>query len=643
MARRNHARLRAIGVSAVVALALLLAGRQLAVTGWYSASPMYRAQVDALLAGRLALSEAPEALFHDLAWTSDGVQQVWGLGVPAWQTPFELAGRVIGVTPFPNRVPLLAWLTLMVYVLVRALWPREPSEPWWLGAGAILITALLPAFVTLIRGRVGIYEEAAIYAYAAAMILLGSVLRLAAAPTRWRFFVLLACAGLAGFVRPPAWSYGFATAIVASALWLRHRGRRGLVEVAIGGALFAAGGAAIYATNAARFGSGTEFGHRLNLQSLPGNLYATRFSYPMASASLPEAALELAASLFDRPELRARGGFFQKNLHHGVSQKPRWREYYFTTYAWGYVPLLVAGLVLGGLAWRRRDGPSVANDPMSRWLFAWALLALVPLLAFYLRAPFVSSRYQLDLAPAFAALLVVAWRGGARWLAPRRHGAWVACGVLVAAWIYSVVTARTATPRSADPIDREAAVRATALISDAVKSPRELPAAYDLADPWLPVHTDLLQAFERCTGDRCLRGERAADSEQWVVTETVAGGVVATHRPPPTIYLNLYRWNLETGQMPPATYAFVENPRFIELEVSTTDGATADWARDVRARVGLVPLTLVSTKPSSRGTTLRFEAPNLPRGLVAAFFAFGPDDELHKPMSRIAVHAIRWR
>lgn len=628
----------------LVALGLLVIGAQIAPDGTYSASPMYRAQVDALLAGRLALSDAPEALFHDLAWTADGVQQVWGLGVPAWQTPFELAGRVVGLAPFPDRVPLLVWLALMIYVLVRALWRREPSEPWWLGAGAILITALLPAFVTLIRGRVGIYEEAAIYAYAAALILLGSVVRLASAPTRWRFLLLLGCAGLIGFVRPPAWGYGVATAVVASALWLRHRGRRGLVEVAIGGALFAGGGVALYATNAARFGDGFEFGHRLNLQSLPGNLYATRFSYPMARASVPEAALELAASLFDRPELRARGGFFQKHLHHGVSQKPRWREYYFTTYAWGYVPLLVAGLVLGGLAWRRRDGPpSTANDPLSRWLFAWAVIALVPLVAFYLRAPFVSSRYQLDLAPAFAALLVVAWRGGARWLASRRHGAWIACGVLAVVWIYCVVTARTASPRSADPVDRDAAARATALITEAVKSPRQLPDAYDLADPWLPVHTDLLQTFERCTGDRCLRGERALDSEQWIVTETVAGNVVATHRPAPTIYLNLYRWNLETGQMPTATYAFVDDPQLIELEVSTIDGASADWTREVRVRIGLVPLTLVSTKPSARGTTLRFAASNLPRDLVTAFFAFGPDDELHKPMSRIAVHAIRWR
>lgn len=654
MVQATLARFRAAAVATVVAVGLLLAGRQITADGWYSASPMYRAQVEAFLAGRLALSDAPEALFHDLAWTPSGVQQVWGLGVPAWQTPFELVGHAIGVTPFPDRVPLLVWLALMVYAVARALWRRDADERWWVGAGAIVITALSPPLVTLIRGRAGIYEEAAIYAYAAAVMLLAGVLRVRSEPTRRRFLLLLAGAGLVGFVRPTAWSYGLATAVVASALYVAHHGRRGLAVVAFGGALLAAGGAALLATNHVRFGDGFEFGHRLNLQSLPGNLYATRFSYPMQRASLPEAALELATSLFDRPELRARGGFFQKNLHHGVSKRPRWREYYFTTFTWGYLPLLGAGFVLGALAWRRRDriehagaelGASkrAARDPLARWLFAWALIALVPLVAFYLRAPFVSSRYQLDLAPAFAALLVVAWRAGARWLAMWRHGAAIACGGLVAAWAFCVITARTASPRSADPIDREAAAHTTATITAAVKSPRQLPAAYDLADPWLPVHTDLLQTFDRCAGERCLHGERAVDSEQWVVTESVADKVVATHRPAPALYLNLYRWNLDTGQMPPATYAFVDDPRFIELEVSTVDGAPADWQRDVRVRVGLVPLHLVSATPGPRGMTLRFAGVELPRGLVVAFFAFGPDEELARPMSRIAVHAIRWR
>ena len=58
-----------------------------------------------------------------------------------------------------------------------------------------MIAGLLPAFVTMLRGRLGVYEEAAIYAYGAAMILLGGLVLLGRAPTRSRYLVLL--------VRPP--------------------------------------------------------------------------------------------------------------------------------------------------------------------------------------------------------------------------------------------------------------------------------------------------------------------------------------------------------------------------------------------------------------------------------------------------------
>ncbi|HSK01985.1 MAG TPA: hypothetical protein VK932_12115, partial [Kofleriaceae bacterium] len=72
-----------------------------------------------------------------------------------------------------------------------------------------------------------------------------------------------------------------------------------------------------HATNAHRFGRGAEFGHRLNLHSLPGNLTATRVSYPFARATVVEASAELSGSLFDRPEQRSKRGFNQTDLHLG--------------------------------------------------------------------------------------------------------------------------------------------------------------------------------------------------------------------------------------------------------------------------------------------------------------------------------------
>src|SRR5512144_1742282 len=93
-------RLRSFGLAALLALVLLVACGQISLHGGYAPNPGYRAQVDALLDGRLALTPAPDGLLHDLAWTPRGVQQVWGLGVPLWQLPFEALGRLVGYAPF---------------------------------------------------------------------------------------------------------------------------------------------------------------------------------------------------------------------------------------------------------------------------------------------------------------------------------------------------------------------------------------------------------------------------------------------------------------------------------------------------------------------------------------------------------------
>lgn len=491
--------------SLALAFVLLALCRQITLHGGYTPNPGYRAQVDALLDGRLALTRSPDGLLHDLAWTPHGVQQVWGLGVPLWQLPFEAFGRLVGISPFPDRIALAAWLAVMLFLLIRAFRPRDAGEArpddqrrdagrsWAIDSrvmqiGALLLTGLLPGMVTVLRGRIGVYEEAAIYAYAAALILLGGLVAMHRTPTTARFLLLVGFAGLTGLLRPTVWFYGLATTLVASTILLRQRGRPAVRTIALGVALFVAGGGALYATNALRFGRGTEFGHRLNVHSLPGNIVATRFSYPFERAGTIEAGTELVASLFDGPERRSKRGFYQAGLHHGQSPRPRWREYYFTTFSWPYVPAILAGLVLGALAWRRR------GDPFARMLGAWAVLGGAPLFVFYLHSPSVSSRYQLDLAPAIAALLVIAWRAcAARW--PRR-----AFAILVVLWAGAVVTSKFARPAGvSDPIGRDAAAATTDEITHPIAYDHPLPGAYDQADPFLPAWTDVIEDFARCT------------------------------------------------------------------------------------------------------------------------------------------------
>ncbi|HTR49105.1 MAG TPA: hypothetical protein VMJ10_00280 [Kofleriaceae bacterium] len=665
-------RIRALAVGVVLAAALLVAGGQL---GGYSANPAYRAQARALLHGRLALAQVPEAIRHDFVWSAErGVQQVWGLGVAMWQAPFELAARAVHAAPFPDRVAMLVFIALAIAAAIRAWWRRDDRVT---AAGTIVIAALLPAFVTLLRGRVGVYEEAAAYAYAGALLLLAQTQRHADEPRRARYWILLAAAGAVGFIRPTAWFYGLATAIVATAHYIGAYGRRAIATVALGAALFVAGGAALYATNAARFGSGFEFGHRLNLEGLPGNLYATRFGYPFEHASLGQATAEELGALFDRPEKHVHTTFYARGLHVGQADIPRWREYYFSTYSWGYVPVLVAGLVLGVLAWRRRDRPGP-----ERWLVAWAVLGGAPLFAFYLRSPSMSSRYQLDLAPAFVALVVVAWRA----FAHRARGT-VALGVLGAAWLACIVLARTAPRIGPDVVGHAEAAAAADEIANAEAPPHELPAAWDLADPLIATETDTVDEFARCRdeagepvdpdaapigGETCIVGERDGDGEPWRVRETAvapprepttsaacelpepacaleptvatAGDVIAAYVPEPALYLNLFRWDLATGQVPSATFAWLQDPAFVELDVATLDGAPADWDRDVRVAIGLVHLHLVARADLPDGAVrLRFEGAPLPHGLAVVFFAFGPEAELANVHTRFSVRRVRWR
>jgi len=699
--------------SLALAFVLLVAGRQISLHGWYAQHPGYRAQVDALLDGRLALTTSPHGLRHDLVWTPEGVHQVWGLGVPLWQLPFEALGRLAGISPFPDRIALALWLAVMLFMVIRAFQPQGASErpgeqsrssgeqsrspgrtgrAGWIDAidaritqiGAVLVTALLPGFVTLLRGRIGVYEEAAIYAYGAALILLGGLVAVLRKPSVARYLCLVGFAGLTGLLRPTVWFYGLGTALVASAIVLRQRGRAAAPAIALGLALFVAGGGVLYATNARRFGSGTEFGHRLNVHSLPGNIVATRFSYPFQRAGTLEATEELIGSLFDAPERRSKRGFYQTGLHHGQSPLPRWREYYFTTFSWLYVPAILAGLVLGVLAWRRRGGRGGRGDSIARALGAWAMLGGAPLFVFYLHSPSVSSRYQLDLAPAIAALLVIAWRAcAARW--PRR-----ALAVLVVLWGTAVATSKVTRPKGvSDPIDRDAAVAATSEITHASAFDHALPAAYDTADPFLPIWTDVAEDYARCTdvlgapiacdapplpGDAVVRGHRFG--RQWFVdryvipdeapepvcrpsgdgddgdvgTRSCAAAPTVLTEPsairdltfigPPTLYLNGSGWDLTTTRVPPATMFYVDDPQYIALDV--TGPPDTDWDHAVQVAIGLEHLRLVAVAETADGARLRFTGGPHP-GLAVAFIAFGPDTELDRSWSAFSLRSIRWR
>ncbi|TMQ18295.1 MAG: hypothetical protein E6J90_20510 [Deltaproteobacteria bacterium] len=669
---------------------------------WFSPQPYYRAQAHALLDGELALSHKPESLALDLAWVDGGVHQVWGLGAPLWLALWEAVGRAIHLSPFPDRIALLLGIVLVLYALVRA-WSGPGGDRSAASRGAFLFTALLPGVIAMLRGHVGVYEEAAAYAYGAAMLLLAGTIGMIRRPSTPSYVALLAFAGATGLVRPTVWFYGAATAVIATALYVRHRRslRRAARAVAVASGLFLAGGGALYVTNLVRFGDGAEFGHRLNLEDLPGNLYATRFGYPFAAAPAGAAARELVGGMFGRPELAQRREFYDTELHAGQSEIPRWREYYVTTYTWPYLPLAVAGLVLGVVAWvrvRRRKEPEAVEtargpdlDRDTRWLAAWAVLGGAPLVVFYLRSPSVSSRYFLDLAPTIAVLLVIAWRHVAA--AFGRLGlAGIAFAGLALWWGVSVIGFRN---RRAwlPPIGATLADAATSKLIDPLPGPRPLPpGAYDVDDPWLAsylgdqwqcrcfIDVDRAQAcdhaglpagsdVERAAGDQWRAIERRVDpapvcamadaprtcaldepEPRAATGEAIDAGrsQVETRIAPPVLYRNGTSWDATTGAVGVATYLFVDDPAYLEVEVAPADRSRPDpgTVPRVRAKLMLEELRLVASASTARGVRLLFAGPRTARyrrGLQVVFLAFGPPDRIDQPVSEYTLLRVAWR
>ena len=245
---------------------------------WYSANMTYRRQTEAFLRGDLALDNDPRQLGYDMAWSEGGVQQVWGLGVPAWRIPFELTAKATGQGAFPDRVALAVAIALLVCALLRLAEPLSKRERF---AGATLLL-LFPPFLALCRTNFDVYEEAQAYMYLVGIALFGATLGVVRRPTVSRYAILGLLSGLAPFVRPMLLCYAFASIFLAWVFARRQGAPRACFWMALG--LFVAGCGLLFLTNHLRFGSGLEFGHRLNVNVFLPMMYATRFENPVVTA-----------------------------------------------------------------------------------------------------------------------------------------------------------------------------------------------------------------------------------------------------------------------------------------------------------------------------------------------------------------------
>jgi hypothetical protein len=375
---------------------------------WYSHDLTYRRQTEAFLRCETALTRNLADLSWDMAWSEGGVQQVWGLGVPIWRFPFELLARVLGQAAFPDRLALAAAIALSVYVVVAWLVPPAGfvTARQWIHAALtqperLLVGFLLIAFppvLGLCSGPFNVYEEPVVFGYYYAIGLFASTAAFArrATPTRYVLNGLLA--GLIGFIRPTLFVYGIAT--VFSDMRVARRGRWPLSRVGIAPALLVAGGLALFASNARRFGGGFEFGHRLNVTGAD-IVYASRFGASFDEQPYWRRALELLGALYFVRELNGVDNV-QTDVVRWQVPTPRWRHFYSRTFDASYLVICVGAVaaLAGSAAYPRPSPQNAANNVGA---LAWIVLPMGALTAFYVTYYSISSRYMLDFAPAIAA------------------------------------------------------------------------------------------------------------------------------------------------------------------------------------------------------------------------------------------------
>lgn len=359
-----------------------------------------RMQAEALTQGHFAISAHIQDTLFDTAWYGgSGVQQVWGLGMAMWILPFELAARLLGCDSCPDIIPLISLLfclSLYTAYTARMLIQRGFS----LTDTGLFCTMILlcPALVNLLNGKKLVYEVTCLYAMIFALLLLLAVIRYLTGRRRFDFLLGCALAGFIALVRPTFGVYGMAASILLSGTALLNWRKSGgtykqILFILSGSAVTLAGFLFLAWSNWVRFGAPFEFGHNLNF-SANSIVYLTRFGHPCGEAGLWKLGRELFYWIFIPWAIKA-----------GQADIPRWRDIYQTTFDPTY--LVILGLICW-LLWKSGRSPKDETTGWRRTL-AWGLLfwfglTFPVLCAFYLSFDTLSTRYILDMGPAFLAL-----------------------------------------------------------------------------------------------------------------------------------------------------------------------------------------------------------------------------------------------
>ncbi|MBY0274074.1 hypothetical protein K2Z84_01940 [Candidatus Binatia bacterium] len=454
---------------------------------WYSRSLAHRLQTDALLRGTFALQDAPYGQMADWAW-GNGSQHVWGLGPALWRLPFEAAARIAGAPGFPDRVALLLAFVAASLACARPFRDVRPLERFVLAA----VMVAPPAFVTLCRTRLAVYEESVAYAHLVAVTLAALLLSFTVRHRERDLFAACVLAGIAPLFRPTLlFAAGITVALGCCACLLASPRRSTAARfrtIAIAAAAFAGGLALDAAIGVARFGSPFETGQLLNVSYIPADQAAKLFGYPFRAQPFAVAAAELLSSLV-LPASWNTPRWYATGIHPWQAPVVRFREFYF-------VPFTVPQLVLLAAAWTATASVAIGalrNARLRAWIespvgvaTAWSAAVAGCLTVFYLWAPSMTSRYAVDFAAPFgvaaSALLLMLLRA-VRARAPSEQSPQL-CAALAGAvllWLgYDAVATEIAPSHRATPL-----LDAAELVVAGrrpLPEPRPLPASYRCGD-----------------------------------------------------------------------------------------------------------------------------------------------------------------
>lgn len=396
----------------ISSLMLYFTGLIPAIGEWYSYDQSFRLQTEAFMRGELALQPLPYGHRSDWVW-GNGIQQVWGLGVPIIKLPFEIIAKLFGLFGFPDRFIFLFFYMFVMAVFLKSLNTAQnlnPRSQERLGLmGSIYIIPILvfgflnPAFITMTRSSFQPYEEVIAYGYLWALMLF-ALLQIFII-TRKGYLYLLICllSGFSPCIRPTLLAYGGITFLIAFFLAKDSTKFRWL-----GPPVFIIGIIFLLVTNHLRFGSPLEFGHRLTLLEIPFTGYLLKFDNSLDGLSFVNAALELFSALFfvdlHKLYMLDEGLLWQSDVL-------RVRELNFKPYDSIVLALLLLSWLMVAMLWiRNRKGnflPDAGKWKLIKCGGLWSFCSFIMMFYFYSRFPVLTSRYLVDFGPAIVVGIIM--------------------------------------------------------------------------------------------------------------------------------------------------------------------------------------------------------------------------------------------